>query len=108
MLTAIEGPEGLLAAGLAQADGLDAGANTAVFLLSQAGQTGRIKGMQGLAGFQHHQIGDVDHRIDRPQTGTLQAALQPAGRWAQLDPRKGREAEHPAGFHGAQRFSGQG
>ena len=106
--TAIEGPEGLAAAGLAEADGPNAGARIASLRWPQAGQTGRIKGVQGLAGFQHHQIGDVDHRIDRPQTGTLQTALQPARRRADLDPREGREAEEAASFHGGKDVCLQG
>ena len=36
-----------------------------------------IEGMQRLTLLKHHQVRDVDHRIDRIHTGSDQSSLQP-------------------------------
>ena len=38
-----------------------------------------IKGVEGLPLLQHHQVGDVNHRIDAVHATTLKALLQPGG-----------------------------
>ena len=43
------------------------------------GQLIPVVGVQWLAGFQHHQIGDVDHGVDAALAGGFQALLQPFG-----------------------------
>ena len=48
-------------------------------VFTQSGETVGVKGVQGLALFEHHQIGDVDHVVDRPETRALEAALEPPG-----------------------------
>ena len=44
---------------------------------SQAGQAIPVEGMQGLARFQHHQVGDIHHVVDRANPRLLQPPLQP-------------------------------
>ena len=41
------------------------------------GQQMQIKGVQRLAGFHHHEIGDIDHVADRSDAHLLQARLEP-------------------------------
>ena len=36
-----------------------------------------IKGVHGLAGFQHHEVGDVDNVVNGAHPGALDAALHP-------------------------------
>ena len=66
------------------------------------GQRIPVEGMQGLAGLEHHQVGDVHHVVDRTHSGPLQALLQPGRRRAHLHTLQGREAEQSALFHAGQ------
>ena len=50
----------------------------------QPGQGLPVEGVERLAGFEHHQIGDVHHVVDRPQAGPLQPPLQPGRRSCHL------------------------
>ena len=52
--------------------------------------------MQGLAGFQHDEVGDVHEGVDRPQADRSQAVLQPEGGGAHCD-----ALDHPRGIAGA-------
>ena len=53
---------------------------------------GKVEGMHRLAQFDHHVVGDVDHRVDTANVGTAQALDHPQrGRPAQVD-----VADHPA------------
>ena len=54
--------------------------------------------MQRLARFQHHQIGDVHHVIDRPQAGLLETLLQPGWGGPDGEMAQSRDAEQPPGF----------
>ncbi len=44
-----------------------------------------IEGVQGLAEFQHHVVGDVDDVVDRPHAGPDQPLLHPEGGWPDGD-----------------------
>ncbi len=46
----------------------------------------KIEGMHGLAVFHHHQVGYINHVVDRPQTHRRQTPAQPAGRWGNPHP----------------------
>ena len=59
-----------------------------------------IKGMEGLAVLQHHQIGDVDHVVNGSNPSSLQALLQPAGGRAHLHPLQLGHGEEATGLHG--------
>ena len=64
------------------------------------GQLICIKGMEGLAVLQHHQIGDVDHVVNGSNPSSLQALLQPAGGWANPHPLQLGHGEEATGLHG--------
>ena len=74
VLTGIESLEGLGGAAAAQIKPCRIG-----LAATEGRQFCGIKGMQRLAELEHHQIGDVDHVVDRTQAGPLQPALQPLG-----------------------------
>ena len=93
MLCPIEAGEGLAIAPLAQAETAGIGAAAA-----EGRQPVAVEGMQRLAGFQHHQVGDVHHVVDRPHAGLLQALAQPQGRGTHLQAAEGRDAEQPPGL----------
>ena len=57
-----------------------------------------IEAMERLARFQHHQVGDVHHVVDRTHAGLLQPLLQPGRGGLNLDVAQGGDAEQPPGL----------
>ena len=93
----IQAGEALAGTGLAQPQGRRLGLPAA-----EGRQPLAIKGVQRLACFQHHQIGDVHDRVDRADAGLLQPPLQPGWRRAGPQPLQGRHSEQSALLHGLQ------
>ena len=91
VLRAVQGGEGFCGASSPQVN-----RSGIQLVLTQSGETVGVKGVQGLALFEHHQIGDVNHVVDRPEPRALEPALKPSGRRADLHAREGRQAEQPA------------
>jgi hypothetical protein len=87
----VEGGQALSRTSLAhpQGRGLDGAAR-------QTCQGIAIKGMQGLPRFQHHQIGDVHHVVDRAHATALQPLPQPQRRSPDLHPAELGDAEQSA------------
>ncbi len=67
------------------------------------GDLGRVEGVQRLAQLQHHVVGDVDRRRDRPHARQQQPPLQPP----RTDRRRIDAGHPPRGEPGAQRFGFQ-
>ena len=88
---AIEAAKVLAPVALAQAEGAGIGR-------AGASQGITVEGVQRLAGFQHHQVGDIHHVVDGSHTGALQPPLQPGGRAGDLHPLKGGDAEETTGL----------
>ena len=105
VLTGIEGLERFGGAAAAQIETSRIG-----LAATQGRQLCGIKGMQGLAELEHHQIGDVDHVVDGAQAGALQPVLQPLGRGSHLETVEGGDAEQATGFDAFlhRRLHGQG
>ena len=57
-----------------------------------------IEGMERLACFQHHQIGDIHHIVNRTHAGFLQALLQPGRGGLDCEIGQGGDAEQAAGL----------
>lgn len=89
-LAAIERLESFALLSLAQAESLQAQARPA-----QVRQSVAVIGVEGLTRFEHHQVGDVHHVVDRAQTCPFQPLLQPPRRRADTHTTQGREAEQP-------------
>ena len=70
-----------------------AGRSQAESLRAQVCEPVAVVGVQGLAGFQHHQIGDVHHGVDAALAGSFQTLPQPLGGWPIADPLKCCEGE---------------
>ncbi len=84
-LVAVQGgDEGLVASGPTDND-------------TAAAQGGEVKGVQRLAGFEHHVVGDVDDIVDRPHAHGAQPLLQPLRRRADGD-----LADFPGGVTGTE------
>ena len=58
-----------------------------------------IKGVEWLAGFEHHKIGDVDHVVDGTDTRPFQPALEPQRGGLHPHLLQGRHGEDPPLFH---------
>ena len=93
VVAAIEGREGFARTASAEID-----RRWVEAAFAQLGQSICIKGMQGLSLLQHHQVGDVHDVVDRPETSTLESALEPTGRGADLEAREGGQTEQAAVF----------
>ena len=96
MLGAIQSGERFTAAGLTQAHAVDLGQAWTSYGSKPLG----VEGMQGLAGFEHHQIGDVDHIVDGTETSLLQPLLQPGRGGGNHEGVEHGNAEQPPLLHG--------
>jgi hypothetical protein len=77
MLLAVEGGEGFAGLGAADDDGGFAGGGPGDELV--------VEGVEGLAGLEHHVIGDVDHIVDAAQPDFFEGRLQPVRAGADFD-----------------------
>ena len=93
-LLAVEGGEGFAIATVAQPHPLGLG-----LAALQGCQPFTVEGMQRLARFQHHQIGDVDNVVDRPNARLFQTLLNPPGRGGHSDIPQFGDAEGPSLVH---------
>ena len=70
------------------------------FRAAQLRQGRAVKGMQRLTRFEHHQIGDIDHVVDRPDPSLFKPPAQPHRRRGYLDTLECRETEESSVFKG--------